>query len=157
MSGFEKVMAGSLRTCKEKFYGAVHDGLKTWVAAAIVDGWSVEDVRRPIVNSGSTTASPVKLQNPFKHASPAKNGKAMVVDDKKGFPKLELNLDLNISSSSSSSSSSTAASASAGATAGTSVEGVGEDDGTRWATGVSPTRPEKNKNKDGIDIDAWVY
>ncbi len=53
MSGFEKVMGGSLRTCKEKFYGAVHDGLKTWVAAAREDGWVVDDVRRgPVVRHG---------------------------------------------------------------------------------------------------------
>lgn len=44
-SGFEKVMGGQLRTCKEKFYGAVHDGLKTWVKAAAADGWEVKDVR----------------------------------------------------------------------------------------------------------------
>ncbi|KAI9791344.1 MAG: hypothetical protein M1835_000433 [Candelina submexicana] len=45
VSGFEKVMGGSLRTCKEKFYGAVHEGLKTWVCAAVDDGWGVRDVR----------------------------------------------------------------------------------------------------------------
>jgi len=44
-SGFEKLMGGSLRLCKEKFYGAVHDGLRTWVAAAVEDGWPVADVR----------------------------------------------------------------------------------------------------------------
>lgn len=44
-SGFEKVMGKALRTCKEKFYGAVHEGLRTWVAAAIEDGWSVRDVQ----------------------------------------------------------------------------------------------------------------
>lgn len=44
-SGFEKVMGGSLRTCKEKFYGGVHEGLKCWVSAAKADGWPVEDVR----------------------------------------------------------------------------------------------------------------
>ncbi|KIW14214.1 hypothetical protein PV08_06995 [Exophiala spinifera] len=44
-SGFEKIMGGSLRTCKEKFYGAVHEGLKCWVSAAKADGWPVEDVR----------------------------------------------------------------------------------------------------------------
>jgi hypothetical protein len=44
-SGWEKVMGGSLRTCKEKFYGGVHDGLKCWVSAAKADGWPVEDVR----------------------------------------------------------------------------------------------------------------
>lgn len=44
-SGWEKVMGGSLRTCKEKFYCGVHDGLRAWVAAANRDGWFVEDVR----------------------------------------------------------------------------------------------------------------
>ncbi|OAP55840.1 hypothetical protein AYL99_09992 [Fonsecaea erecta] len=43
-SGFEKVMGGSLRTCKEKFYSGVHEGLKCWVAAAKADEWPVEDM-----------------------------------------------------------------------------------------------------------------
>lgn len=45
VSGWERVMGGTLRTCKEKFYGGVHAGLRTWVAAAVVDGWDVRDVR----------------------------------------------------------------------------------------------------------------
>ncbi|KAK3381533.1 armadillo-type protein [Podospora didyma] len=45
ISGFERCLGGSLRLCKEKFYGAVHDGLRTWVAAAAEDGWDVRDVR----------------------------------------------------------------------------------------------------------------
>ncbi|KAL9601948.1 MAG: hypothetical protein Q9219_002172 [cf. Caloplaca sp. 3 TL-2023] len=44
-SGFEKCMGGSLRTCKEKWYGYVHACLSTWVGAAKVDGWEVRDVR----------------------------------------------------------------------------------------------------------------
>ena len=44
-SGFEKCMGGSLRTCKEKFYGSVHAGLTTWVGAAREDGWDVVFVR----------------------------------------------------------------------------------------------------------------
>ncbi|MCJ1284361.1 hypothetical protein MMC26_003692 [Xylographa opegraphella] len=44
-SGFEKVMGGSLRTCKEKFYGGVHAGLITWVGAAREDGWACSEVR----------------------------------------------------------------------------------------------------------------
>lgn len=44
-SGWERVMGASLRTCKEKFYGAVHAGLRTWVGAAVEDGWNVSDVR----------------------------------------------------------------------------------------------------------------
>ena len=45
LSGFEKIMGISLRTCKEKFYAGVHDGLKAWVASAKADGWPAEDVR----------------------------------------------------------------------------------------------------------------
>lgn len=44
-SGFEKVMGAVLRTCKEKFYSGVHDGLKAWVAAAHEDGWQTRFVR----------------------------------------------------------------------------------------------------------------
>ncbi|KAI1431429.1 armadillo-type protein [Xylaria sp. CBS 124048] len=45
ISGWERCMGSSLRLCKEKFYPGVHDGLRTWVAAAAEDGWSVRDVR----------------------------------------------------------------------------------------------------------------
>ncbi|KAK3333784.1 armadillo-type protein [Cercophora scortea] len=45
ISGWERCLGGSLRLCKEKFYGSVHDGLRTWVAAAADDGWDVRDVR----------------------------------------------------------------------------------------------------------------
>lgn len=44
-SGWEKALGGSLRTCKEKLHTALHEGLKTWVAAAVADGWQVDDVR----------------------------------------------------------------------------------------------------------------
>jgi hypothetical protein len=59
-SGWEKAMGGTLRTCKEKFYGAVHDGLKVWVAAAKADGWDVEDVRAGPPREPSPQKSPVK-------------------------------------------------------------------------------------------------
>ena len=59
-SGFEKAMGGTLRTCKEKFYGAVHDGLKVWVAAAKADDWYVEDVRAGPPREASPKKSPVK-------------------------------------------------------------------------------------------------
>ncbi|KAK0708240.1 armadillo-type protein [Lasiosphaeris hirsuta] len=59
ISGWERCMGGSLRLCKEKFYGSVHDGLRTWVAAAADDGWDVRDVRYgPPPESRSS--SPVK-------------------------------------------------------------------------------------------------
>ncbi|KAG5991081.1 hypothetical protein E4U54_003966 [Claviceps lovelessii] len=45
MSGWERCLGGSLRICKEKFYGSVHVALRTWVAAAVEDGWDVRDVR----------------------------------------------------------------------------------------------------------------
>ncbi|KIW25947.1 uncharacterized protein PV07_09081 [Cladophialophora immunda] len=63
-SGFEKVMGGSLRTCKEKFYSGVHEGLKCWVAAAKADEWAVEDVRAgPPRETASPRKSPVKKRS----------------------------------------------------------------------------------------------
>ncbi|KAK0617334.1 armadillo-type protein [Immersiella caudata] len=59
ISGWERCMGGSLRMCKEKFYGSVHDGLRTWVAAAAADGWDVRDVRYG-PPPDSRPASPVK-------------------------------------------------------------------------------------------------
>jgi len=60
-SGFEKVMGGSLRTCKEKFYFAVHDGLRTWVSAAVEDGWDYMLVREgPRGAVDGTPRSPLK-------------------------------------------------------------------------------------------------
>jgi len=44
-SGFEKTMGGTLRTCKEKFYAGVHDGLRGFVGAGWEDGWEVRFVR----------------------------------------------------------------------------------------------------------------
>ncbi|OBT72834.1 hypothetical protein VF21_08303 [Pseudogymnoascus sp. 05NY08] len=45
ISGWERCMGGSLRTCKEKFYGGVHVALREWVGAALADGWEVSEVR----------------------------------------------------------------------------------------------------------------
>jgi hypothetical protein len=45
VSGWERAMGVTLRTCKEKFYGGVHAGLRTWVKAGVADGWSVSEVR----------------------------------------------------------------------------------------------------------------
>ena len=62
-SGFEKVMGGQLRLCKEKFYGHVHAGLSTWAGAARADGWDSKDVRegpRDEVKKRARSASPVK-------------------------------------------------------------------------------------------------
>ncbi|ODA82340.1 hypothetical protein RJ55_00847 [Drechmeria coniospora] len=45
ISGWERCLGGSLRLCKEKFYGSVHAALRTWVAAGAEDGWNVKDVQ----------------------------------------------------------------------------------------------------------------
>ena len=78
-SGFEKVMGGQLRLCKEKFYGHVHAGLMTWVGAARADGWDSKDVREgPPKEEGKRRA---KSSSPVK-----KKDKAPVLD----MPKLDL-------------------------------------------------------------------
>nr|POE74625.1 gtpase-binding protein rid1 [Quercus suber] len=87
LSGFEKIMAQTLRTCKEKFYSSVHDGLKAWVAAAIEDEWETQSVREgpPPKDDTSRRVSPEK--------SPKKKAK-----DEDAPPKLEIAplLDLKI-------------------------------------------------------------
>lgn len=90
ISGWERCMGGSMRMCKEKFYGSVHDGLRTWVAAAVEDGWDVRDVRYgPPPESRSS--SPAKKR--------PGNGGGKGKDD--GPPKIEIpRLDFNIGSGS---------------------------------------------------------
>ncbi|PNS16559.1 GTPase-binding protein rid1 [Sphaceloma murrayae] len=58
-SGWEKVMGATLRTCKEKFYAGVHDALRTWVGAAMEDGWEVDFVRTGKGEEGK--GSPMKM------------------------------------------------------------------------------------------------
>jgi hypothetical protein len=78
VSGWEKCLGGTLRLCKEKFYGGVHDGLRCWVAAAAEDGWDTRDVRcGPCVESGKSPA----------RKSPKKNAP---VED---APRIEMKLD----------------------------------------------------------------
>lgn len=52
-SGFERLMGGRLRLCREKYYGVIHDGIRTWLAAAAEDGWHTDDVSRGPVKSES--------------------------------------------------------------------------------------------------------
>ncbi|KAI2621993.1 armadillo-type protein [Hypomontagnella submonticulosa] len=66
ISGWERCMGGSLRLCKEKFYPGVHDGLRTWVAAAAEDGWDVRDVRY---------GPPAEPKSPTKRPGGAANNK----------------------------------------------------------------------------------
>jgi hypothetical protein len=62
VSGWEKCMGSTLRLCKEKFYGGVHAGLRSWVAAAVEDDWDVRDVRcgPPTEPKSPTKKSPAK-------------------------------------------------------------------------------------------------
>jgi hypothetical protein len=87
-SGFEKVMGGSLRTCKEKFYSSVHDCLRTWVAAAADDGWPYTFVREGPPRAGEP-GSPTKSPKKSAPGSPKKG----LVDERP--PKLELALDFS--------------------------------------------------------------
>ncbi|KAL4760690.1 uncharacterized protein BDW70DRAFT_56795 [Aspergillus foveolatus] len=84
-SGFEKVMGATLRTCKEKFYSSVHDCLRTWVSAAVEDGWPHLAVREgpPRQEASSPTRSPVK--------SPNKKGGLNDLP-----PKLDLKIDIPV-------------------------------------------------------------
>ncbi|KAL8779680.1 MAG: hypothetical protein Q9213_006827 [Squamulea squamosa] len=61
-SGFEKCMGGSLRTCKEKWYGYVHSCLSTWVGAALADGWDVKEVREGPKRDEAVMRSPKKAK-----------------------------------------------------------------------------------------------
>lgn len=65
-SGWEKVMGGTLRTCKERLHGcsALHDGLKTWVRASMEDGWRTADVQTGCFQSAATRAGRVGLVQP---------------------------------------------------------------------------------------------
>jgi len=90
-SGFEKTMGATLRTCKEKFYSGVHDGLRAWVAAAVEDGWDTMYVREgPTMEeqaSRARSASPKK--NPKKKGDGAPRLEEVKIDT---LPKLELSL-----------------------------------------------------------------
>ena len=59
-SSLEKVMGGTMRTSKEKFYGHLHQGLRCWVRAGVEDGWDVQDVREGPVKENSYAKSPSK-------------------------------------------------------------------------------------------------
>jgi hypothetical protein len=88
-SGWERTMGGALRTCKDKFYDCVHDGLRTWVAAAAADGWDVGEVRFGPPPGEGAGGSPRK--------SPAKGKKKNeekppVLD----APKLDLSIGLGL-------------------------------------------------------------
>lgn len=82
ISGFEKLM-GHLRACNPKYYGAVHDAVKVWIAAGLEDGWDVKPVRMG-PSDGKPPASPIK--------SPKKAEKAPQIQ----APKMDLGLGLGM-------------------------------------------------------------
>ncbi|ODH48885.1 hypothetical protein GX48_04933 [Paracoccidioides brasiliensis] len=82
-SGFEKVMGGSLRTCKEKFYSSVHDALRLWVAAAAEDGWDCKYVRE-----GPPRGTDSRSRSPMKAAPGSPKKRAGLVSDEP--PRLDL-------------------------------------------------------------------
>ncbi|KAM3416901.1 hypothetical protein BST61_g8489 [Cercospora zeina] len=95
-SGFEKLMGTVLRTCKEKFYSGVHDGLRAWVAAAHEDGWATRFVREgpsdeEIAEQAMKAQSSPKKSPKKKADLPPKLDSALPLEP----PKLDLGLDLN--------------------------------------------------------------
>ncbi|KAF2159389.1 hypothetical protein M409DRAFT_30141 [Zasmidium cellare ATCC 36951] len=91
-SGSEKVMGTVLRTCKEKFYSGVHDGLRAWVAAAAEDGWETRFVREgptdEEVKEHAMKASPKKSPKKKKDLPPQLDA------PKLDAPRLDLDLKL---------------------------------------------------------------
>ncbi|KAI4728706.1 hypothetical protein E4T49_03421 [Aureobasidium sp. EXF-10728] len=85
-SGWEKMMGGTMRTCKEKFYCGVHSGLQNWIAAAQADGWDIEYVRYGPSKEEMAASSPKK--SPKKTEPPPQLGLPIIQ-----MPKLTLGLD----------------------------------------------------------------
>jgi hypothetical protein len=93
VSGWEKCMGGTLRLCKEKFYGGVHAGLRCWVAAADEDGWDTRDVRcgpsvekspvkKSLKKGGSDEKAPIlKMELDFEKKDGAKDERQFGNDD----------------------------------------------------------------------------
>lgn len=84
-SGFEKTMGGTMRTCKEKFYSAIHDGLRAWVAAAAEDGWDTRYVREGPAKEEQAARARSASPNKKKEAPPQLGGV-------EALPKLELDV-----------------------------------------------------------------
>jgi hypothetical protein len=79
--------ARTMRTCKEKFYSGVHDGLRAWVAAAAEDGWETRFVREgPAMEEQAARA---RSSSPRKKMEAPPQLGDIGVD---ALPRLELNL-----------------------------------------------------------------
>ncbi|KAI7151211.1 hypothetical protein KC316_g15321 [Hortaea werneckii] len=87
-------MGATLRTCKEKFYSGVHDGLRAGVAAAAEDGWDTKYVREGPTQEEQADKAKKFLSSPKK--SPKKGDEAPKLDNMKveALPKLSLNLGM---------------------------------------------------------------
>lgn len=85
VSGFEKLM-GHLRACNPKYYGAVHDAVKVWIAAALDDEWDVKPVRMG--------PSDPKPPSPVKSSPQKKIEKAPKIEAPKMDAGLGLGLDI---------------------------------------------------------------
>jgi len=57
VSGFERMMGNRLRTCRDKYYGVVHESIATWIAAAGEDGWPSANVSRGPPQADNATTS----------------------------------------------------------------------------------------------------
>ena len=93
MSGWERCMGSSLRLCKEKFYGAVHDGLRVWVAAAYEDGWDVRDVRYGPPPPPKTPTSERRSNSPVKKLPVIGGPKASEPAPKLEIPRMDFILE----------------------------------------------------------------
>jgi hypothetical protein len=87
-SGFEKTMGCTMRTCKEKFYSGVHDGLRAWVAAAAEDGWETRFVREGPVMEEQAARARSSSPNKKKEAPPQLGA----IGGIEAMPRLELNI-----------------------------------------------------------------
>jgi hypothetical protein len=88
-SGFEKTMGCTMRTCKEKFYSGVHDGLRAWVAAATEDGWETRYVREGPAMEEQAARARSSSPNKKKKEAPPQLGEVVGVG---ALPKLEIDI-----------------------------------------------------------------
>lgn len=87
-------MGVSLRTCKEKLYGCVHEALSTWVGAAVEDGWDHRDVKQgPKIENVKAASSPKKSPKKM-DAAPKLEMPKLDAPPKLEMPKLELGAPL---------------------------------------------------------------
>lgn len=88
-------MGVSLRTCKEKLYGCVHEALSTWVGAAVEDEWDHRDVKQgPKIENVKAPASSPKKSPKKMDAAPKLEMPKLDAAPRLEMPKLELGAPL---------------------------------------------------------------